>query len=256
MNGGMELAILGAGPAYSDRVGDVGAAYLVLADGGALLLDLGQGAFPALASTTDPAALSAVAISHLHPDHFVDLVALRHYLRRAEADPAVRLRVLAPTGLDERIDGLYGQPGFTGAAFDLEDPPTAGGVRAGPFVVEAVRVRHAGESVGYRLALAARPEAPGLVYSGDIADIEDLRPILRPGDALLSEASYGVGPVPAGMPHVDGPAVGRFAATTGAGQVIVTHLRMGTDGAATVDAVAARFAGPIALARPGLRLPL
>jgi hypothetical protein len=37
-------------------------------------------------------------------------------------------------------------------------------------------------------------------------------------------------------------------------QVVVTHLRMGTDGAATVDAVRQAFDGPVTLARPGVRL--
>jgi ribonuclease BN (tRNA processing enzyme) len=248
---GLELVILGAGPAYSDRVGDVGASYLVRGAGAAIVLDLGQGAFPALASATDPYALAAVAISHLHPDHFVDLVPLRHFLLRAEAPPGSRARVMAPVGLDARLDGLYGQPGFTAAAFDLEAPPTGIPVAAGPFRVEARRVRHAGESVGYRVSLA---DGPGIVYSGDIAVAEDLSPLLRPGDVLLSEASYGIGPVPDGMPHLDGPMVGRLAASAGAGQVVITHLRMGSDGDATVQAVRREFIGPVTLARPGVRL--
>jgi ribonuclease BN (tRNA processing enzyme) len=159
--------------------------------------------------------------------------------------------VLAPIGLDQRIDGLYGQPGFTAAAFDLEAPPVDGPVRAGPFEVRACPVTHAGQSVGYRVSLG---DGPGIVYSGDIADPDDLRPLVRPDDVLLAEASYGTGPVPAGMPHLDGPMVGRLAAATGVGHVVVTHLRMGTDGAATVEAVRARFRGPVTLARPGVRL--
>ena len=58
-----------------------GAAYLVRLGGSSLLLDLGQGSFPRLAGHLDPATLDAVVISHLHPDHFIDLVPLRHYLR-------------------------------------------------------------------------------------------------------------------------------------------------------------------------------
>lgn len=78
----MVLQVLGAGAAYSDVPGAVGASYLVRADDAALLLDLGQGAFPALAAALEPSTLHAVLISHLHPDHFIDLIALRHYLRR------------------------------------------------------------------------------------------------------------------------------------------------------------------------------
>ena len=77
----MHLTVIGAGPAYSDRAGSTGAAYLVRTDRSAILLDLGQGSFPRLAGRIDPADLDAVIISHLHPDHFIDLVPLRHYLR-------------------------------------------------------------------------------------------------------------------------------------------------------------------------------
>src|SRR6185436_2853186 len=89
---GMHLDVGGAGPAYTDRLGASGASYLLRADGTNLLLDLGQGSFPRLASLLPPETLDAIVVSHLHPDHFVDLVALRHYLR-FEREPA-RVRVI------------------------------------------------------------------------------------------------------------------------------------------------------------------
>ena len=76
-----ELHVLGAGPAYTDRPGSTGAAYLVRDGATSLLLDLGQGSFPKLAAVLEPSTLDLVAITHLHPDHFIDLVPLRHYLR-------------------------------------------------------------------------------------------------------------------------------------------------------------------------------
>ena len=41
-----------------------------------LVLDLGPGAFGALYSYLDPPSVDAVGLSHLHPDHCVDLCAL------------------------------------------------------------------------------------------------------------------------------------------------------------------------------------
>ena len=98
----MELTVLGAGPAYSDRADSSGAAYLVATRRTTLLLDLGQGSFPRLARRIEPSTLDAVLVSHLHPDHFIDLVALRHYLRW-EFDPPKRVRVLGPAGLADRL---------------------------------------------------------------------------------------------------------------------------------------------------------
>ena len=107
----MRLDVVGAGPAYSDRPGATGAAYLLRQGGAALLLDLGQGSFPRLAGLMDPADVAAVVVSHLHPDHFIDLVPLRHYLRWEQ--PRRRVRVLGPADLAARLDALHDEPGFT-----------------------------------------------------------------------------------------------------------------------------------------------
>lgn len=193
----LELLILGAGPAYSDVPGSLGSAYLVRSGSAGLLLDLGQGCFPSLASIYESSALAGVFISHLHPDHFIDLIPMRHYLRRAEAvDPGL-VPVLAPQGLEQRIDAVYDQPGFFASAFEPR-PLSAGAQRLGPFELEVRPVRHAGESFALRITTASSPER-GLVYTGDVADPDDIRPLIRPGDLLLSEATMGPGPVdPAG----------------------------------------------------------
>jgi len=250
----MELVVLGAGPAYSDQPGSIGSAYLVREAGEAVLLDLGQGAFPGLASTFEPSGLRGVFISHLHPDHFIDLIPLRHYLCRAEFQPTRRLRVLAPPGLDRRLDATYDLAGFAAAAFDFE-PLAAGPWEAGRFTVEARRVRHAGESFAFRVATSGWP-GPGLVYTGDCVDPEGVRPLLHPGDALLAEATFGPGPVPAGMPHLDGPTAGRLATSARAGALFLTHLRMSCDPDETARAAAEQYDGPVTVVRPGDRLAI
>ena len=56
---------------------------------------------------------------------------------------------------------------------------------------------HTDDSYAFRVS-AGRSD-PGLVYSGDCGDADGLRPLLRPGDTLLSEASYGADPVADGV---------------------------------------------------------
>ncbi len=244
----MDLVVIGAGPSYTDRPGAIGAAYLVRHSGHAILLDLGQGAFPGVASRLDPADLDAVLISHLHPDHFIDLVALRHYLRW-EPPRGRRVHVLAPPGLAARLDALHDEPGFTAEALDVDDLG-AGTIAIGPFVVETVRVTHTESSLGFRVSVADRP-APGLVYSGDCGRAEDLDPLIRPGDVLLSEVSFGPGPVPPGAAHLDGPMVGALAARGGVSRVLLTHLQMGFDRNAAVASVRSAYDGPVDLVDPG-----
>jgi ribonuclease BN (tRNA processing enzyme) len=240
------LDVVGAGPAYTNRLGATGASYLLRHAGTAVLLDLGQGSFPRLANLLDPGRLDAVLISHLHPDHFIDLVALRHYLRWGPNSPR-RVRVIGPRGLGDRIDALHAEPGFTAAALDI-DTMEPGHFVAGSLEVDLARVTHADESFAFRVAVAGRP---GLVYSGDCGRAEDLDALVVPGDTLLSEVSFGPGPVPVSAAHLDGPTVGALAARTHAGRVLLTHLLMGHDEAQTVASVQRAYDGPVDIVYPG-----
>ena len=248
----VELTVLGAGPAYTNRPGATGAAYLVRVGATAILLDLGQGSLPRLMAEIEPTDLSAVFISHLHPDHFIDLIPLRHYLRY-EFSPARRVRVFGPSGLDERLDCLHAEPGFTAGALDF-NALMAGNVAIEDVAVEARLVTHTNESYGFRVAPVTAGR--GVVYSGDCGRADDLAPLIKPGDTLLSEVSFGPGPVPPGAAHLNSDAVGELAAATGVGRVLLTHLQMGNDERATIDAVRARFDGPVELVEPGSRLEI
>ena len=197
-----------------------------------------------------PASLEAVLISHLHPDHFVDLVPLRHYLRYQLTPPA-RARVLGPDGLAGRLDGLLDEPGFAAAALDIE---TLGeGMRdIGPFRVESRLVRHTAESYAFRVTPRSG-DGVGLVYSGDCGQATDLDPLIHPGDVLLVEVSFGPAAVAPGAEHLNGPDVGQLAARRSPGRVLLTHLLMGFDEAETIDSVRASYDGPIEFVRPEFR---
>jgi ribonuclease BN (tRNA processing enzyme) len=245
----MELLVVGSGAAYPDRPGTASSTYVVTDGDDRICLDLGQGGFAGLAGRVEPSTLRAVVVSHLHPDHFIDLVALRHYLRY-EFDPPRRVRILAPRGLADRLDGLLAEPGFAAEALDVERR-REGTIDVGPFALESRLVTHTDESYALRVSLAAQPAAPGLVYSGDCGRADDLAPLIRPGDTLLCEVAFGPGPVPVGDLHLDAPAVGELAAATRPARVLLTHLQMGRDPAATMAAVRALYAGPITLVSDG-----
>ena len=242
----MRLNVLGAGPAYTDRQDAAGAAYLVTLDDTHVLLDLGQGAFPRIFPHVQPARLDAVVVSHLHPDHFIDLVPLRHYLRY-EFEPPRRVRVIGPRALADRLDALHAEPGFTAGALDCEVLGT-GQRQVGSLSLEAALVAHTNESYAVRVA---GPHGPGLVYSGDCGRAADLIPLVRPGDTLLTEVTFGPGPVPPGVLHLDGPAVGEIAAATRPGRVLLTHILGGHDLDATIASVRPRWDGPVSFVWPG-----
>lgn len=246
----MKLTVIGAGPAYTNRPGAVGSSYLLTSGGTALLLDLGQGAYANLAGTLEPSTLSAIAISHLHPDHFIDLVPLRHYLRY-EFEPPRRLTVLGPGALSERLDALLDQPGFSAESLEVS-ALSDGMVRdIGALRLEVRRVTHTDDSYAFRVSSSrvdgggmggSGEPGPGLVYSGDCGRAADLRPLIQPGDVLLSEVSFGLGPVPPGAFHLDAGDVGVLAAESGVSRILLTHLLSGRDRPAT-EAAANRASG-------------
>ena len=241
----MRLTVLGAGPAYTDREGAAGASYLVSAGDEHLLLDLGQGSLPRLFQHVEPSQLAGVVISHLHPDHFIDLVAFRHYLHY-QFRPPRRVRVLGPAALAERIDCLHAEPGFTAAAFDVE-PLAEGSHDVAGFELQACLVAHTDESYAFRV----QNGGSGLVYSGDCGRAEDLDPLIRPGDTLVCEISFGEGPVPEGAMHLDAPAIAALAERTRPERVLLTHLQMGFDPGQAARGVRERFNGQVEFIWPG-----
>ena len=71
---------------------------------------------------------------------------------------------------------------------------------------------------------------------------------------LLCEVAFGPGPVPVPDLHLDGAAVGRLAAETRVSQVLLTHLQMNRDPAATLAAVRAEYGGQVSLVSDGDRV--
>ena len=248
---GLRLTVIGPGPAYTRRAA-ASSCYLVEADDAALVLDLGHGSFQALARRREPASVAAVAISHLHPDHHIDLVPLRHYLMYAP-HPVGQLDLHAPAGLRERYDALNGEPGFLDV-FGVRPDLAPGRRRVGPFELTIERVTHTASSFGFRVARAGR-EGPGLVYSGDCGRPEDLLPLVLPGDSLLCEASWGSGPAVEEVEHMTAAQAGWAAREGGAARLVLTHV-LDEFARGSLPAARREFRGPVGLARPGLTIAI
>jgi ribonuclease BN (tRNA processing enzyme) len=247
----MKLTIVGSGPAYTRRRLS-SSCYLVEHGSAALLLDLGHGSFANLARRREPASLTAILVSHLHPDHHIDLVPLRHYLMYAP-HPAGHVALHAPADLRRRYDELNGEAGFLDV-LGAEPALEPGTREIGPFRVTVGRVTHTDASFGFRVALA-RGNGRGLVYSGDCGRPEDLVALLRPGDVLLSEASFGNAAPVDEVEHLTSAQAGQAATDGGASRLLLTHvldenLRGAPGGARRT------FRGPVELARPGLQVEI
>jgi ribonuclease BN (tRNA processing enzyme) len=244
----LKLTVVGSAPAWTRRPGRASSCYLVEDGDSAIALDFGQGAFSELSRYRSPDAVAGILVSHLHADHLVDLIPLRHFLR-FEAEARVRLH--GPRQLRDRIDAFQAERDFLAAL--PGEPLRPGRFEVAGFSVDAAHVTHIPDSFAFRVAVG---DGPGLVYSGDCGVADDLLPLIREGDTLLCEAAFGADEQAGGGNHLTARQAADAARRGGAGRLVLTHLldRSGVEPAE----LAARdgFAGPVQVARPGLELAL
>ncbi|GAA3061414.1 hypothetical protein GCM10020000_50780 [Streptomyces olivoverticillatus] len=104
----MKLTVIGCSGSFPSTESAC-SSYLVEADGYRLLLDMGNGALGELQRHIGLYDLDAVLLSHLHPDHCIDMCGYfvaryyRHDGGRADAIP-----VLGPEGTEKRLVTAYG----------------------------------------------------------------------------------------------------------------------------------------------------
>ncbi|HSO65065.1 MAG TPA: MBL fold metallo-hydrolase [Ornithinibacter sp.] len=223
----MRVTVIGCSGSFAGP-GSPASSYLVQAEADGrtwnLLLDLGSGALGALQRHLPPADLDAVLVSHLHPDHCVDLCGLYVYRRyRPEPPLTRRLPVHGPTGTAERIammyhglepDGMHGQFVF-GVVADAVP------LTIGPFTVTPYAVNHPVEAYGYRV------EADGavLAFTGDTDACDNLTPLLRDADLALVDSAFVDGRDTVTGIHLSGSRAAQAAVRAGGVQrLVLTHI--------------------------------
>ena len=239
----MHLTVLGCSGSVPGPAGPA-SAYLLEHDGFRLLLDLGSGAYGALQRHLDPAAVDAVVLSHLHPDHCLDLTALVvHHRYGPPAGTLPPVPVLGPAGTRDRLGRAYdpGPKGRLPAVFDVR-PAVAG--ELGPFRLRFARVNHPVETHAVRVEAGGR----SLVYSGDTGISDALVELATGADVLLCEASFDV-PGPPDL-HLTGREAGEHAAKAGVGRLLVTHVPPWADRDRIGADAAAAYPGPTELVDP------
>jgi ribonuclease BN (tRNA processing enzyme) len=220
----------------------------------AILLDIGQGVFGSLYAQRDPATLTAIAISHEHGDHHVDLIPLRHMLRYGYDRPR-SIELFITDELRHRYDVFCGEDGFLD---DLSGPPLEAGTRdVGLLALQSQPVTHSRMSFAFRVSERERPASPGLVYSGDCGRADDLLPVIRPGDTLLCEAFWSTRePGPNTANHLTAREAARVAERGQAGRLVLTHVLDSHDPEAALRAAREVYRGPVVLAEPGLTVEI
>ncbi|HEY4703548.1 MAG TPA: MBL fold metallo-hydrolase, partial [Streptosporangiaceae bacterium] len=144
----MRLTIIGCSGSFPGPESPA-SSYLLEAEGFRLVLDLGNGALGVLQRHADLYDIDAVALSHLHADHCLDMCGYWVARRYAPGGPQPALPVHAPDGAAQRLTLAYGPEAAAGRssgpgmaeAFTFH-PLTPGTRSIGPFQVTTARMNH------------------------------------------------------------------------------------------------------------------
>lgn len=216
-----------------------------------LLLDLGSGALGALQRHLAPDALDAVVLTHLHPDHCVDLCGLYVMRRYRQAGPLPqRLPVYGPAGTAERLTTMYHglEQGGMDEEFDVRVVTDRTPFTVGPFTVTPVAVNHPVEAYGYRV------EADGavLAFSGDTDDCPALDPLLAGADLALVDSAFVDGRDHVEGIHLSGSRAAAAAVRAGGvRRLVLTHLPPWNDPEVSRAQAAAVWPGEVEVAWAG-----
>lgn len=215
-----------------------------------LVLDLGNGALGALQRHTDLADIDAVLISHLHPDHCIDLTGLyvtRTY--RPEGAPTERLPVYGPAGSEQRLEAAYEgiESGGMVGVLDFRRISTSVPTHIGPFLVRPFLVNHPVEAYGFRV------EADGavLAYSGDTDTCDALGPLFADADLVLADSAFVEGRDDVRDIHLTGRRAAEAAvAAGGVRRLMLTHIPSWNDPLVCQSQAAEVWPGEVELAAP------
>ncbi|MHB1569166.1 MAG: MBL fold metallo-hydrolase [Solirubrobacteraceae bacterium] len=244
----MRVTVLGKSPSWPDA-GGACSGYLVEQDGFTLLLDCGSGVFAKLRRVRDYADVDAVLVSHMHSDHFIDLVPFSNALLYGPRRLRRPRLCLPPGGLAtlEQASAPGGRSGLVDSAFVATEYEPAQRCTLGPLEASFCPVPHFIPANAVSLS-AGGEGAPRFTFSADCAPNDELVRFAAGSELLLIEATLQEPDEYGGRGHLTARDAGDHGRRAGARQLVLTHWSDELDaGRLRADAEAA-FGGSVALA--------
>ena len=259
----MRITVLGKSPSWQDADGAC-SGYLIEEDGFHLLLDCGNGVFSKLRRFLDYVDVNAVVISHLHADHFLDLVPFSYaltYAPRQQPVPVDRWpgvdcpacpRLITPRGSREtyrRVVGAWGNEDLIENAFALEEYEPSECPQVGPLRFSFQSVPHFTET--FAICISSETTNSKLVFGADSRPTDDLVEFARDCDLLLVEATLPRPERSGERGHLTPREAGEHARAAGARRVVLTHISDELDELWARKEAAAGFGQAVEVAREG-----
>lgn len=255
--------MLGKSPSWQDADGAC-SGYLLEEEGMAILLDCGNGVFSKLRKYRDYTEVDAVVLSHLHADHFLDLVPYSYALTYAPrqqpvpvdrwpgTDPPCRPKLYAPSGATEvfrRVTGAWGNEGLIENAFEIEEYAEQSTLTIGPIELHFHAVPHFVET----FAICAQSTNGGgrLTYGADCRPTDTLVRFAHESDLLLIEATLPRPERTGERGHLTPREAGEHGRAAGARRLVLIHISDELDALWARDEAGAAFGGPVTVAAEG-----
>ena len=187
---GVDVRFLGTGDAFGSG-GRLHSAALVRSAGGSLLVDCGPSTLAALRrAACDPNAVEAIALTHLHGDHFggVPFLLMDAHYARSRTRPLV---VAGPVGVEAAVarahEALFPGSGGLVPRFQVTYTEWSDGeaAAAGPATVTPFPVRHSAVTPCYGLRLEVGGRV--LAFSGDTEWTDTLVELSAGADLFVCE---------------------------------------------------------------------
>ena len=220
-----------------------------------IVLDLGPGTLAELFDHVRPHEVTGIVLSHMHQDHWLDLIPLRYRLKYAPGAGGASIPLHLPPGGKAVLDAIAGvfsedgdQAAFFRDVFDISEYEPLAGIDSGglpitfapsvhPLPCWMMRVHHDSGDLGYTADTGANPKASDF--------LQDVR-------CLVVEATW-MKPGPPGS-HLTAFEAGQLAADCHAGETVLTHLWAENGAVELLDAATGVYRGSVHLAYPGLAI--
>lgn len=209
--------------------------------GSALWLDAGPGTFATLQRFVDPRTLSAVVLSHRHPDHCSDIDGFITAARWVWGWDRPPLPVFAAAGVAAQQQRSDDQ-----GIVQWHQVGEGDRARVGPMELTFSITDHGPPTVAVGLAVEGRT----LGYSADTGPGWSMAALGRPLDLALCEATY-TQPYEGTGDHMSGRQAGRSARAAQARRLVTTHRWPSMDPAAVLAEAREAFGGPVVAATVG-----
>lgn len=218
------------------------------------LMDIGPGTISKLPQYgLDAFELENIFISHLHPDHTLDLVTFFMICDFASGKRAdIPINLIGCEGLEEFINQLM-------AVFPDIDLPSFGmnitEVNEEKIAVDGVRIStvlsgHTETSVSFRLDF----KNSSIVYTGDCVRNTRLTALCDKADLLISECSFPEDQVT--EDHMNAQTLGEMAEIAKVKQLLVTHQYPPALKVNLAEQIKKYYSGPVSIALDGTRIIL